>query len=474
MKYEQNRELLKLSRHSWERLAPFRRRRRLCKDYSYGRQWEREVTLPDGRRVSEAQRMEADGQPALTNNLIRQLLKTVIGKWRYLRTLTAGAEGETPSLHQALQSSRPLDAIDARALEEFLISGCVAQRVGAGGIVENISPERIFFSPFQREDAADVRFLGMLHDMSLAEVCRRFSGGSRAGIEALGKLYSAWRGECGVPFSSASEVSFERGTTPDGMRVIEIWRRSPRELLLLHDSETADYVAVGADSGVRSRLESVNRRRSAEGRMPIAAVDDIADVWEHLWLAPGGEVLAAETLPESELPALTLGCYPMIDGEIHSLVEDVISQQQYINRLVVMLDEVLRYSAKGVLLYPADQLPAGMDWKTLRRLWGVPGSIIPFVRNSKNVMPRQINNSGTLSGAGEMLRTQLELFSRISGTTFTGEGGMSANSADMLRRQMENEMISLLDLLASFQSFISRRDSRLGSTAAERREPCAV
>lgn len=459
MKYPQNIELLKLARTGWERLGEFRRRRRLSKDYSYGRQWQREVTLPDGRRVSEEERMEAEGQPVLTNNLIRQLLKTVIGKWRYLQALeTAGAD-DAPGLQGALRRTTPLDTLDARALEEFLISGCVAQRVDPSGRVDNISPERILFSPFLREDASDARFLGMLHDLSLPEICRRFSGGDRERLEQISRLFTRWHGHNGIPFSQAGTIDFERSGSSDTMRVIEVWRRAPRELIRLHDAETADYISVGAAPELHRRLSSINRRRSAEGRPEIDVFDDIADVWEHLWLTPDGTVLSSDTLPESEHPNLVIGCYPMIDGEIHSLVEDVLSQQRYINRLVVMLDEVLRYSAKGVLLYPSDQLPAGMDWKTLRRLWSAPGSIIPFVRNSKNVMPHQINNAGTLTGGSEMLRTQLELFSRISGTSFSTDGaGMNANSADMLRRQMENEMISLLDLLSAFRGFILRRD----------------
>ena len=222
-------------------------------------------------------------------------------------------------------------------------------------------------------------------------------------------------------------------------------------------------MAAGGDDGTRGRIRDLNIRRAAEGREALLCLPDVADVWQHAWLTAEGDVLDSEVLPEGARPSLAVRCYPMIDGEIHSLVEDVMSQQHYVNRLVSLLDEVLRFSAKGVLLFPTDQLPVGMDWKGMRQLWGKPGSIIPFVRNSKNITPVQIDSGGTSAGASEMLKMQLDLFGKISGTAFAGDGkGVNANSADMLRRQMENEMVSLLDILASFQAFIGYRDTLRG------------
>ncbi len=61
--------------------------------------------------------------------------------------------------------------------------------------------------------------------------------------------------------------------------------------------------------------------------------------------------------------------YPMVDGEVaQHVVETVIDQQKFVNRLVGLLDEILGASAKGAVLYPVDQLPDGMTWKELRRL----------------------------------------------------------------------------------------------------------
>ena len=43
--------------------------------------------------------------------------------------------------------------------------------------------------------------------------------------------------------------------------------------------------------------------------------------------------------------------YPLTDGEVHSMVEDVIDQQKYVNRLITLVDHIMGASAKGALLY---------------------------------------------------------------------------------------------------------------------------
>lgn len=440
-------------------MAPFRNRRRLCLDYAYGRQWNRPVTLPDGRIMTEEQLMISKGQQPVTNNLTRQLIKTVVGKWRYLRA-AAGSDAQT-SLEDALTRNCLRDSVDARSLEEFLISGCAVQWLGHDGEPANISPARIFLSPFTREDASDCRMMGVLHDMPLPEVLRRFCHGDPVRYAALASLFAHQGSEEGVDlFPPSHSDSFD---TPQSgtLRVIEVWYRRPKAMLRIHDTENGAYIIT--DISHADALKEIAGRRHQYHRPPVKWMADVEDVWQHCYLTPDGTVLAEETAGSRQTPTLAVRCYPMIDGEIHSLVEDVMSQQHYVNRLVMLLDEILRFSAKGVLLFPTEQLPKGMTWESLRKIWSTPGGIIPFQRTSRNIVPMQLNSAGTSAGATDMLRMQLDMFARVSGTSFaTDSQGLNANSADMLRRQMEQEMVALLDVLASFHAFVCDRDARWG------------
>lgn len=152
--------------------------------------------------------------------------------------------------------------------------------------------------------------------------------------------------------------------------------------------------------------------------------------------------------------------YPYIDGEVHSLVEDLLGQQKYVNRLVTLLDDIISNSAKGVLLFPTDQLPEGFTWTDIRRLWANPGGIIPFKRTSRTVSPQQVHSSGSSEGAWEMLRTQLRIFDDVAGIPASMQGKESnGKGAEAMRRELENGTIAILDILSAFRAFICRRDS---------------
>lgn len=452
-------ELLKACRRNYERLADLRSRRKLCKDFAYGRQWGERVRLHDGRVLSEEDRLREEGRVPLTNNLIRQLLKSVVGRYRYLLRRRRSDSSE-PLADSVAPDALMAEETDARALEEFLISGCAFQRLGSDGSVANVSPDRVFFSPFGRSDAADCRLMGMLHDMPLSEAVARFTSGAPKQTERLlGALVCRGDDMVGAPNPDLDA---------DVVQVMEVWRRRTATVAHVHDRKTGAVATMVARRGMNRAVNDVNRGRRARGEATSAVRYSVAEVTEHVWLSPGGKVLAREEFPGRRPFGIVGVCYPMIDGEVHSLVEDVMPQQRYVNRLVTLMDEIMDFSAKGVLLFPTDQLPNGLKWQELRRLWARPGAIIPFKRTSRTVTPQQVNAGGSLAGAVDMLKTQLQMFDDITGTTRASRGGVSeANSADMMRRETENAIISMLDILSCFEAFTARRDTVREAAKAE-------
>ena len=140
--------------------------------------------------------MLENGRLPITNNLIRQLVKSIVGRYRYI--VSDGAERGVWSMLKSESKSRCISEIDARGLEEFLISGSVIQRLGEKSEelprVENISPERMFFDSFADTSSGKSRFVGMLHDMPLSAVLRRFSQGDRERYIAIKNVYRGREG----------------------------------------------------------------------------------------------------------------------------------------------------------------------------------------------------------------------------------------------------------------------------------------
>lgn len=449
---------LEEARGAWLALGGQRTRRERAKAFTYGRQWGDSCRSTDGRVMSEEQRMSEEGRLPVTNNIIRQMVKAVIGRYRHM--CEPGVGDSLPSTAGFGTSAPAVGETDARALEEFLISGMAIQRLEDGEAC-NVSPARFFHHEFVKPDGSDCRLMGMLHDMGMAEVLRRFGDGDPVRAAAVKEAMRRGAG-LGSPWPQAARGGdFATPGRPGTWRVVELWRLTGFEHLEVTDPVSGRRYAESVDA--LTRIEGLNRARETVGSERLTWRHMVCEKWTCTWLTPAGEVLATEVREAGLRPPFALRFYPLIDGEVHSLVEDVIDQQKYVNRLISLLDHIISSSAKGVLLYPADQLPEGFTWRDIRRIWANPNGILPFKRTAKGMVPQQVSASGSAgAGATEMLRMQLQLFDEISGATGALRGkSPSAQGEGMLRTELENALVSMLDILASFRGFVLDRDKRM-------------
>ena len=163
-----------------------------------------------------------------------------------------------------------------------------------------------------------------------------------------------------------------------------------------------------------------------------------------------------ETPYEHKEHPYVFAAYPFIDGEIHSFVADVIDQQRYVNRLIMLYDFIMKTSAKGVLLFPEDALPDNMSMDDIADEWARADGIIVFKPNKSQTTPKQIANNCTQIGISELLNMQLKFFEDISGVNgaIQGKPGFSGMSASLYSQQTQNATSSLLDLLETFSDFV--------------------
>ena len=116
--------VLQAAYKAWTNGSALRATRNRNKAFTYGRQWEDLMQDELGNTVTEGENMRNRGCQPITNNLIRQMVKTVIGRFRNRRM-----SEKTDETVGKVYKSCLLDEVDSRALEEFLISGCVVQRI---------------------------------------------------------------------------------------------------------------------------------------------------------------------------------------------------------------------------------------------------------------------------------------------------------------------------------------------------------
>lgn len=490
-------QVLTAAHEAWLAGASLRDSRRRFKDFTYGRQWGDLMTLPNGITLTEGQYAANTGRIPQTNNLIRQLVKSVIGRFRYeertARAYDADGTDSATGVH-ASSGDRPADPIaaerslnslaelDARSLEEFLISGCAVQRVvcerrpGARMprvYVDIVSPARFFVNRFTDPRGWDIELAGMLHDMSRAEVMMRF-GSTPERREAIKRAYSSGPCTSVTPTGCAEDVSFSEA--PAGRcRVIEVWTLEARDVLRCHDPADGSYflaeaftehAASGDAIPTAPRIAALNSRRAAAGRPALEARHETTLRWRCRWFAPDGTLLLSHDSPYAHgTHPFVVKYFPMTDGEVHSFVEDVIDQQRHINRLITMIDHIMGHSAKGVLLFPTSIKLPDMTWEEVVREWTKVNGVIPYLAHTGD-KPSQIVSNGADAGAHRMLELEMKLLEQVSGvnSALRGEVATGRDGAELFKSRVEASAISLLDLFGAFRAFQADRDAKVAAS----------
>lgn len=436
-KYPDRTDLLMRAKRCWDALAPFREERARCKRFTYGDQWGDLMPTPTGM-VREDTFIRSQGNLPLKNNLIRRLVRNVLGVFRNSWTTPVcrprdAAEAMQAGVMQRLLESNletnRLEELYARTLEEFLISGMAVhrkwfgQRGGSADCwTDSVSPECFFTDGISRDFRGwDRTLAGEIHDMSFDELCASFAASERE-RRRLRDLYADAVDADGsmtllsVGATNCSNIDFLLPCEPGRCRVIEVWTR--------------EFVTV---------------RRATE------------EQWFFYFLAPTGEVLRSGRSPYRHgRHPYVVKAYPFIDGEIHSFVSDIIDQQKFTNRLISMYDWILRASAKGVLLFPEEALPDGIDIADIAREWSRFNGVIIFSPKPGTPLPQQVSSKCSDIGITELLNIQMKMMEDISGVNGALQGKLdnASMSGTLYSQQTRNSMIALADLLRSYADFI--------------------
>lgn len=481
-------DVLREAEQYWQAMDRFRTDRERNKNYTYGRQWD-DVICVDGKRMREEDYIRSQGNVPLKNNLIRRMVQAVLGVYRSQAkepTCTARDRdeqkyGETMStvLQYNMQLNR-MNEVNARCMEEFLISGFVVQRKWYGWRndkldcwTDYVQPNNFFIDNNMRDFRGwDVGCVGEIHDVSFQDLCGRFAKDA-ADYARLADIYRCARDKAilaaahddfGRPLNGYYDFLVPRDASR--CRVIEVWRKESKPRYRCHDINNGDVFKidiedyeemVGGEN--RHRLEMAAEVGMAADEVPLIQCEWFMDsYWYYYYLTPFGDILEeGETPYEHKSHPYVFKAYPFIDGEIHSFVSNVIDQQRYTNRLITMYDWIMRASAKGVLLFPEECLPAGMSMEDVADEWArFNGVIMIKAPQDGRTIPKQVANNCTQIGISELLNLQLKFFEDISGVNgaLQGKPGYSGMSASLYNQQTQNATMSLLDLLESFSAFV--------------------
>lgn len=476
----------------YDNMDVFRKDRERNKRYNYGNQWGDYIELHDRcgftKRITEEQYIREQGSEPLKNNLIRRLVKNVLGVYRSQSkepTCTARDKdeqkyGETMSV--VLQYNRQMNRmseLDSRCMEEFLISGATIQKKKWGWKRNRldcwssyVNPNNFFIDNNMRDFRGwDASCMGEVHDITFGNLLENFAE-SPADVRKLKGIYSqqAYRERIAdncqkFGHFDPRNIDFFNPQNPTLCRVIEVWRKETKARYRCHDYNNGDVYKIDIED-YQDMVEAENNdriRRGTEAGMMLRDIPLIKaewfvdDYWYYYYLSPFGDILREGETPyaHGEHPYV-FKFYPYIDGEIHSFVADVIDQQRYVNRLITMYDFIMRASAKGVLLCPEDCVPDGMTWDDVADEWARYNGIVRFKPSKTGALPQQVANNSTNIGIQDLLSFQLKFFEDISGVNgaLQGKAGFSGTSGSLFAQQTQNATMSLLDILETFSQFV--------------------
>jgi len=493
---KKNMEVLLEARKCWDALENFRVNRKRNRMYTYGNQWGDRVYDKDTHSwITEETLIKREGKVPLKNNMIRQIVKSVIGQYRSNQTepVCSARDRDEQKLGEMMSIAvqycyqlNHMHEVDARELEEYLISGVVMCKTyfsWMSGMDKKdvwndvVNLNRAFFDNTMEDIRLwDCNIIGEIHDLKLSDVVSSFAT-SKSDEEKIRSLYKSYSDESMIYAidSLSSErldnLDFFRPSEPNLCRVIEVWRKESKPRYRCHDILKGELYKIEINE-LPSVLKE-NEERKKQGISTGIAEDDIPYIeyewyidryWKFYFLTPSGETLSEGESPywHKEHP-YTLKLYPYIDGEVHSFVEDIIDQQRYINRLITMVDFIMGASAKGILMFPEDCIPEGYTMEDISEAWTKYNSVIFVKLKPGAVLPQQISTNATNVGAYELLNIQLKLLEDISGVhgAIQGKTTGTNTAASLYAQQAQNSSTNLIDIFDSFKDFREQRDTKM-------------
>lgn len=413
-------EIFERASRAWNAMEGFRSERNRSKRYVFGDQWLDTVEVEDGRRISERQFIIEQGQTPMKNNLLRRILRNVVGAYR----ANYKSPGECFSMNR-------MEQLLPRLLEEFLISGLTVVRISGlgsadGHCIRPVTPDNFFFHSDGYDPRGwDVDMIGEIHCVSfsslLSKLCR-----NRDDYKRLCSIY-ADRRESNLP-----------------CKVMEVWYRDSEIWGLAH-----------------------SRKKAILKRMPMKRIEDIPDIdrcsvksftvsgWRCAWYAHDGTLLCDDLIAASH--PYVWKAYPFLDGEVHSYISDIIDQQKYVNHLITLYDFIMKSSAKGVLLFPDESLPRGMSLQEVANEWSRFNGVIPYRAQPGVPLPTQVSGNSANIGITQLLKIEMQMLEDISGVSPTLQGKLenTTSSGTLFAQQNQAAMTSLLDVIRSFEEFAS-------------------
>ena len=495
-------ELLTRCRNAWNNLSGVRETRARTMRYCTGDQWSDIIRVyKDGcwEEMTERTYMEKRNMTPMSNNIMVSILESIAGLYAKQGTepVCFARDNESRQLSDMMsatmqcnwQTTEMQDLLN-HAIKDYLQGGQMFVRESwedkelemPDAWTELMEPDHMFFECGSDPRHNDLSLIGVLHDVSKEDLYQKFAreeyGLTINDLNSIFDIQDSYESEGGYEFNeekSLENLSFDYSNKGKHyVRVIEVWTTETKLRLQCFDpiasSGNNAYFRIDLeDTAMINKLRNDNIKREQQYEEMGVPEDERAYIkswevadkyWYYTYMAPDGTVLCqGETPYDYKSHPFTMKLYPYINGEIHPFMANVIDQQRYINRLIVMNDMALRSSFKGFKMIPRTVLGDRTPEQFMQESIEYDGWIFYSPkRTMPNVKPEIITSNAVNIGTNELLQIELNLIREVTNVSgaLQGKTPSAGTSAARYAQESQNATTSLFTILSDMEVFTER------------------
>ena len=495
-------ELLTRCRNAWNNLSGVRETRARTMRYCTGDQWSDIIRVyKDGcwEEMTERTYMEKRNMTPMSNNIMVSILESIAGLYAKQGTepVCFARDNESRQLSDMMsatmqcnwQTTEMQDLLN-HAIKDYLQGGQMFVRESwedkelemPDAWTELMEPDHMFFECGSDPRHNDLSLIGVLHDVSREDLYQKFAreeyGLTINDLNSIFDIQDSYESEGGYEFNeekSLENLSFDYSNKGKHyVRVIEVWTTETKPRLQCFDpiassGDNAYFRIDLEDTAMINKLRNDNIKREQQYEEMGVPEDERAYIkswevadkyWYYTYMAPDGTVLCqGETPYDYKSHPFTMKLYPYINGEIHPFMANVIDQQRYINRLIVMNDMALRSSFKGFKMIPRTVLGDRTPEQFMQEAIEYDGWIFYSPkRTMPNVKPEIITSNAVNIGTNELLQIELNLIREVTNVSgaLQGKTPSAGTSAARYAQESQNATTSLFTILSDMEVFTER------------------
>ncbi len=501
-----NIELLQNCALMYASLSNIRMKKKRNNDYFYGRQFEELIPDPDncGLMISEYNYLVRQGFTPLSINIILPRIKAIVGVYRNesMEPLAISRVREEQKLGELLTATLQY-AYNAKCLhetytqgyKEFNISAIPCFRTGwrwdkmrkINEVYAELVDINDMFWDFNYNDSyfENIHTIGCLHDWTLSEILTEFA----TLPEDTDKIIAAYKDvqweypETHQQFSETDKnciKNFYESNTRGRYRVIEIWTEEAHGVYPCWDTATGEIYTLPATIESRQYIDAENNQRISEivnagGSAGDAALIEVGQNgkmyrvdtdWVVRYMTPNGYVLKIEVAPyiHGSHP-FVIGAFPLINGEVHSVVSDLINSQRMINRLTTSSEYYRMNKSKGFTVVNKNVLDrSGVSVDQVSKEWSSPRGMIALdIREGDGEVFKVYTETGSSPEESSKLQFYMDIANEVSGAhgALRGEKPNSGTPASLYAQETQNANNNMADGYEWYNSLIQQVNYKL-------------